>query len=787
MIVSWILFPLVLAALCLGCGLLVRALTGAAISGLLLIPLGFAVAVVIGEFASISDLTAELATPLTAGFAVAGFLLAGAGAFARIDRWAVGAVAAAFLIYAAPVAFSGEPTIAGFIKLDDTATWLALTDRVVDHGNDVSGLAPSSYEATLDFNLADGYPIGAFLPLGIGATFVGTDIAWLIQPYMAFIAVSLVLCLYALGEGLVASRPLRVLCAVPAGAAALLFGYYLWGGIKEVGVIALLALGAALLPVALEGWRDWRLAVPLAVTAAAVIGMLTVGGGGVWIAPMLAIGFVVLLVTEGLARAVRGAGAFAAALAALTVPWLLGSPLLPPTSSPLDAANASGNLGGSLNPFQVFGIWPVGDFRVDPDDPVITALLIAVVAACIGVAVVRVWRDRSPHPAIVFSVAVVIGGAILYLAGSPWVDGKALATASAAVLFAGLVGAAILVERGLRIEGGIALAAIVLGVLWSDVLAYRDVWLAPRDKLAELERIGEMIDDDGPALMTEYEPYGVRHFLREADPEGASELRRSDVPLVGGGTLAKAEFRDIDALDLAGLLPYRTLVLRRSPYASRPPLPFQLTDRDRFYEVWQRPEGARVPRRHLGLSEAEIPTAIVPCEDVRTLASTPGVNRLAYSERVGLPVRVPLATLDVPAGWIGEGADPDVIEPSGDGTATGSVETGGGEVEFWLGGSVRGRVEISVDGEEVGFRENSLDRANHYTPIGTATLSPGPHEIEIAYEEGGFAPGSGEPPFPLGPLLISPGTAAEARVGYVGPAEAETLCGRPLDWVEALP
>jgi hypothetical protein len=227
--------------------------------------------------------------------------------------------------------------------------------------------------------------------------------------------------------------------------------------------------------------------------------------------------------------------------------------------------------------------------------------------------------------------------------------------------------------------------------------------------------------------------------------------------------------------------------MRRSPYASRPPLPFQLTDRDRFYEVWQRPEDAAVPRRHFGLSEAEIPTALPPCDEVRALASTPGVNRLAYSERVGLPVRVPLATLDVPAEWIGEGGDPDVIEPSGSGTATGTVETGGGEMEFWLGGSVRGRVEVSVDGEEVGSRENSLDRANHYTPIGTATLSPGPHEIEIRYEEGGSAPGSGEPPFPVGPLLIAPGTAAEAQLGYVDPGEASSLCGRPLDWVEALP
>ena len=65
---------------------------------------------------------------------------------------------------------------------------MALTDRVMEHGRSLDGLAPSTYEATLAFNLASGYPIGGFLLLGIGHELVGTDVAWLIQPYMAFVA-----------------------------------------------------------------------------------------------------------------------------------------------------------------------------------------------------------------------------------------------------------------------------------------------------------------------------------------------------------------------------------------------------------------------------------------------------------------------------------------------------------------------------------------------------------------------------------------------------------------------
>ena len=84
------------------------------------------------------------------------------------------------------------------------------------------------------------------------------------------------------------------------------------------------------------------------------------------------------------------------------------------------------------------------------------------------------------------------------------------------------------------------------GVLWSNVDQYHDVWLAPRGQLHELETIGHEFAGDGPALMTNYEPYGVRHFLRGLDPEGASELRRRFDYLVDGTTLDKGASADID-------------------------------------------------------------------------------------------------------------------------------------------------------------------------------------------------------------------------------------------------
>ena len=146
--VAWILAPLLLLALCVGCGLLVAALAGRRLPAALLGVCGFALIAVAGQLTTLTDATAELTTPLSSRWRSpaspprpanhlkgSGTLRIASGAW-----WGIGAGAAVFAVYAAPIVLSGEPTIAGFIKLDDTATWLALTDRIADHGRDLGGL-----------------------------------------------------------------------------------------------------------------------------------------------------------------------------------------------------------------------------------------------------------------------------------------------------------------------------------------------------------------------------------------------------------------------------------------------------------------------------------------------------------------------------------------------------------------------------------------------------------------------------------------------------------------------
>ena len=782
---AWVAFPVVLGLICFGCGLLLEELTRRRLPVLLLMPLGLAFVIVLVQLATLSDATAELGMPAAVVAGAAGFGLS--YPWGRVDPWAVLAPLLAYAAYAAPVVLSGDPTFAGYIKLDDTATWFALTDRVMEHGRSLEGLAPSSYEATLAFNLADGYPIGAFLPLGVGRALVRQDVAWLFQPYLAFVAAMLAASLYVLAGNVLRPGPARMVAAVVAAQPALLFGYVLWGGVKEIVAAALIALLAALVVQAFsegDGPHDRDL-VLIAVVCAAVIAVVS-GTGGVWLLGLLLPAAALVVRRDGWPTAARAGALLAAGTGALSAPLLAAGGLVPPTSSPVTSDTAKGNLVEPLSWLQLFGVWPVGDFRFEPDDRLVTYVLVAVVAAAAALGCVLAWRRRAAG-LLLFAGGVVAACAAIVAVGSPWVDAKALATASPAVVFAALVGAGLLAAGGRRLEAVALSLAVCGGVLWSNVLAYHELNLAPQDRHAELARIGERIAGEGPTLMTEYEPYGVRHFLRDSDAEGASELRRRVVPLRSGRPLRKLGTADIDEFQLAGLRAYRTLVLRRSPLASRPPSVYSLRSRGRFYDVWQLTPGlADSLLEHIPLGQAGAPAGRPACGQVRALArrASAAGGRLAVS-------RVPQALgVDMVAASSGGEArpvpgTPGAVHPGPDARfdATVTVRRAGRHLVY-VRGSFKREMVVSVDGRQVSRRRHRLSHEGHHEVLGEVQLSRGSHRVEIRYRPAELAPGSGGRAFRLGPLYLVPAT--ESRVELVSPRNARRLCGLRLDWIESV-
>jgi hypothetical protein len=749
LLVPWLLFPTVLGVLALGCGLLLERATGVRLPGALLAPSGVAVMIVIAGFVTLDAATAALAVPTVVSLAAAGLAC---GVTRGRPRRAFLPLAAAMLVfcaYAAPVVLSGKATFAGYIKLDDTATFLALTDRVMQSGHSLVGLAPSSYEATLSVNLAHGYPVGALLPFGVGRALVGVDGAWVYQPYLAFLAVMLALVLYEIAGRVLRSESLRAFAAIIAAQPALLYGFALWGGIKELAAAPLVALVAALAPTSAEQPSSRRRFLPFATALAGVLGVLSVGGA-VW---LLAPAAVVLgLATRGRWAATQ-AGALAGAVLLLSLPALVDARafLSPATETALRSSTVLGNLVHPLSKLQVFGVWPTGDFRLAPPDLAATRILIATVAvaALAGLALAR--RARA-WPFLLYVGSAIVGCTLVAGLASPWVVAKAYTIASPAFVLAAVVGCAGLAARRRATEGIVALVAVAGGVLWSNVLAYHDVNLAPRQQLVELERIGQRFAGEGPALMTEYQPYGVRHFLRALDAEGASELRRRPIPLRSGALLGKGAYADLDEIQKSAVLVYRTLVLRRSPLASRPPTAYRLVWRGLFYDVWQRPPSSEAPIARVSLGNAMDPSARPPCS-----SGSPFTDRgpLRAAAATSLAIVVGLGRVDHPSTWpvVPGGL---VLYPSGSGKVRALIRLSKrGHYSIWLGGSFRNRLETVIDGRPVGTRTDQLNNVGQYTLLGAVTLAAGVHVVELRYTTIVLAPGSGGPEYGLGPLVVS--------------------------------
>ena len=784
--VSWLLLPLVLGLLSLGFGLLLERLAGVRLPRALLLPVGFSGVVVAGVLTTSNGATARLTVPLVVAAAVCGLAVSRPWSVRGPDGWALASGGAAYAAFGAPVYLSGKATFAGYITLDDTSTWLGFTDRLVTHGRTLSGLQPSTYQAALDWYWnQNGYPVGAYPPLGIAHVLTRSDSAWLVQPYISFSAGLLALCLYTLLTGLIRPPVLRAFAAFVAAQPALLYAYALWGGIKEVPAAALVALVAALAPRAVQERGGARALIPLAVACAALAAILNFGGA-VWLLPLLVPVLVAGLRLRGRPFA-KLSVSFLAFVLVLSVPALISaSGFASITSKLLTKETELGNLIHPLSKLQLFGIWPVGDFRTRPDRIGPTYALIGILVAAGAAGLIWAVRRRSWEVPL-YVGGTVVGCIVAVAVGSPWLDAKALAIASPALVVAGMSGAAWLFGGGRRVEAAVVAVAIAGGVGWSNALAYHDVWLAPRGQLAELETIGKRFAGDGPTLITEYQPYGARHFLRKMDPESPSELRRRLVLLRTGKLLEKGTFADLDRFQLGAVLVYRSLVLPRSPSESRPPSSFRLVWSGRFYDVWQRAGGAPTILEHLPLGTGDQAAAVPSCAEVMRLSAVAARagGRLAAVRRPPAEV-IQLAQTAYPTGWQSNSADPSIVYPDSTGTLTARIRIArAGRYGLWLGGSFRGGLEAAVDGRRLFAGREQLNHDGVDTLLGSVELAAGSHAVALRYVAGGLRPGSGGAPFPLGPLVLSRVTA-ELPVGYVEPSAARSLCGSSLDWLEAV-
>jgi hypothetical protein len=780
LVVAWLIFPLVVSALAYGCGLLVNRIARTELSGALVAPLGLATIIVVAQLLTTFDATAELATPLVVALAVLGVVLSRGRPLPRPSLPEAMAALAVFVVYAVPVVASGEATIAGYTKLEDGSTFLALTEGALHAGRGGDWFGGSSY---LAFFGSGEYPVGSLLPFGIGGQLLGEEIAWLFQPYLALLAGMLALALQPLCEPVVKSPWRRAFVAFVAAQAALLFGFGMWGGIKELSAAFLLPLAATLLPQAARAAGGWRGLLPVAIVTAATVAALSFGAVA-WLGVPLAVTLVIVARSQGVGIAAKQAGIFAlicAPLVAVSVP----TASMVTSSANRDVLTSDAELGTLLQPLNLLqgaGVWLGGDFRFQPEYPVVTLTLIVLVLAA-AIAGIVVFRRMGGQAALLYAAGAVIGSAAIITQGGPWLDAKALATMSPVFILLAMAAGAQAVERGGRFAGWAVIGLVSVGVLGSNALAYREVSLAPRDRFEELAQIGEMFAGQGPALMTRAEPYANRYFLRRLAVDNAAELRfHHPIKLRSGRLAGKLRSVDVDELAPSSVARYRLLVLRHSPVGSRPPSSYALAWRGRWYDVWKRT--STVARDRLAFGSRLDSGAAPSCSELRQFARGHEGARLAAAQAPS-PVVAMLSKRLLPDGWRSPKQLPGAALPTGAGTVkTSVVLPRGGPWTVWIGGGVAGRLSVSVDGRPIGAIDQRVNRAREYERVATAPLAAGRHRVAIRYEEELLA-GSSENDI-FGPLAFTP-AAPPARPVYLPARDVGSLCGRRLDWIEVVP
>jgi hypothetical protein len=804
LLLDWIAFPLLLTLVSGGLGLLVERSAGISLRGALVVPIGLAALMAVAGLTTYWGATAPLTTPLVVVLALLGLVLGRAHARAReLDVATIVPAIAVFAVFAAPVVLSGEATFAGYTVLGDSAIQMILIDRLLEHGHSLAGLPPSSYQQVLQSYFDSGYPTGSQAGLGAMRPLVGQDVAWVYQPYLAFLVANLALSLLALTRDLLRERWIRALVVFLAAQPALVFAYALQGSIKELATAWVAVLLVALLPPLLEERVRARAVVPLAVASAA--GVAAIGPAVLpWLGPVLLVAFVGRVRARSSARDLAAQVCLYAVVAiVLSIPALalLGS-YSNVTQGVITAGNELGNLLAPLKALQILGIWLSGDYRLAPsgavagiDELTLTWVLIGVALASAAIGSAWAIGRKAWMPLLYVAISLI---AYLYVAriGSPWAIGKALAIASPAVLLAALLGPVALARSEAlptQVAGGVLALVIAGGVLGSNALAYLHVSLAPADRLEELAAIGDTHAGRGPTLYTEFEEFG-KHFLHAADPTGVGEGFVPDLAAAarpGGPGVGFGKPTDLDALDLPYVERFRTIVLRRSPLASRPPANYRLHSSGRWYDVWERTSAGPRVLAHLALGGSLSAGGTTRCTDVAALARQARAvgGALAYAPRPRIALFSPLRGSRRPPAWAVDGSTPATLDMDGQGEVLGTLSVPvTGRYELWLGGSFDRAIDVELDDRLVARTPGALSGRGQFASLDRSlALTSGSHTVRIFRPGRSLAPGAaGGASRLLGPLVLTRADGAAPLVRLLAARDWRKLCGVSADWVEVV-
>lgn len=789
-------YPLLLAVLSLGLGLLLERLAAVRLPAALVLPCGFALLICVSQLGTKASAAAKFTAPLLVVLALAGLVVGRPRVFAlrrpgSDAPFAAGLLAATFAVFAAPVILSGHVAWTSYgVDTTPAIHWLG-AEQLAAHGYAFADRAQSSATNITAGFFSASYPSGGNTALGTTARLVGVNLPWLYQPFLAFAGAMLALVLYALLREIPVPRALSVAIAFIAAQPALLYGFYLQGQIKEVIAAMCVPLLATLVVVYARTLRAGpRTVLPLAGAGAAGMGATGVGFAA-WLGPAA----VVALVLAGRAywptRSFRTlglhAGIFVAAVLVLALPAVLGIRVyFESVSNLINHEVPLGSLARPLNPFQAAGVWWTPDYRGNPTShPTANIALIGAIAAGVVLAAEWAWRRRV-WPVLAFALVTVPGAAVLAKKGTPWIDAKAMILLAPLILTCGLLGGLVaLAGTPARVAGRVFGAAIALGVLYSTALMYHGTQMSPTARYQELARIADRYAGQGQTLRPDFDDYAV-YFARRMDPVAPGDPQAPvGIRLASGAPPSYGQSVRLDDIVPASVERFPLVLLQRSPFESRPPANYRLVYSGKYYEVWRRGQGRVLD--HLGAGATWSAAGDVRCTAVRKLAAAArrGGARLAVAAAPRVTT-VQVTDLPAPANWTVLPNDPQVFGTVGPGRlSTNAYVPEAGTYDVWLAGSFTRAVHVSVDRRPVGTLSDDIKYAGLAQQVGATQLTAGRNTIQIDRGGGSLAPGNGAGGA-VGPVALTPAGGLRRPVRQLDPRDYRELCGKQVDWIEAV-
>jgi hypothetical protein len=741
-VLTTLVYPVVLALLCLGGALLVDRASGGLLPAMLFPAVGAAALIVLSQLSTYITPLAPATPYLLVALALAGLLL-GVRRLRmlvrawRTSHWQLLVCPLAYALALAPVLLAGRPTFSSYMALADSAVHMLGADFLIRHGQDYSHLDPhNSYGLFVQNYYGSSYPSGADTLFGGSSFLLGLPLIWTFQPFVAFMLAT------AAGPAWLLVRRVGLRCGWAALATltvtlpALVYAYELIGSVKEIATLSLiLCMGVLVVDHRRWLWNGARAAIPFALVVAAGVAALGVAFGAWALAASLVLAGVALAELRGghapnrdqgsppkPGRGGASAKAGARGLLALFVVGLLvllvaAWPTWAQLSGSLKVAQAiastsnSGNLRSPLRPSQLFGVWLGGSYKLLPTGGALalTIVLIALALVLVVVGVGNVVRSRRYALACWFAGMVFVWLA-LDRSATTWANAKTLMLTSPAVMLMAWAGIAAVRDSRIRIAAPLLAFLLVGGVLCSDALLYHSSNLAPTARYEELASINKRFAGRGPTLFTDFDEYSL-YELRDMDIGGPDFVYPP--PALASAAGGYGDPVDLNKIAPAALLAYPLIVTRRDPTAARPPAAYRLLWQGLYYQVWGRiPSGA-------------------------------AHGRLSGGARVGL-VKVSLAHTFRPPGWK---LSRKGIVMGGAGTLNARfVLPHGGVWELWLKGDVMRALTVRIDGFKLGTLGGQLDGnslvVNVLTPL-RARLDAGRHTLTISRPGADLAPGDG--------------------------------------------